>query len=255
MNPPRSRLTRTPPARSAPLRKFGRPPAPDPANEPRTAPRSFSGIADAAATICGPLENGVRTAYAVIDDYMKRGYDAARGNQDFSNQRGYMPDNKTYQSGWPSNPWASPQMLTEQWMTAMKTWTDLWSAFIPGGAQAWNPAAMGMGYPMGFPTSGGPAPTVSVQVSSQRPIKVTANVIPGSDLCELRVDALQSEGPVAPAIAGASVTRVPGSVNVSVAVSAEQPVGRYSGSIRKAGDGCVVGRLTVEIMAPSETCA
>src|SRR5580658_5134736 len=40
------------------------------------------------------LECGVHTAYTVIDDYMRRGYEAARLKQDGANGRGKMNENK-----------------------------------------------------------------------------------------------------------------------------------------------------------------
>src|SRR5580658_2495127 len=92
------RLKRPQPARGGPIR--------NPIAPPRSSPEP---AAFAGAAVCGALENGVRTAYAVIDDYMRRGQEAARGIYNDSNRRGPMNENRgNFNGGFnPMNPFAS----------------------------------------------------------------------------------------------------------------------------------------------------
>jgi hypothetical protein len=256
MNPSRSRQRREPPARSGPIRNSVTTPpekkaAPGAANGPvagenpcdpsRWAPMSRE-------IVNGALESGVRTAYAVIDEYMRRGYEAARMNREHPDRRGYMSDNSANYGNRP-NPWGPMAPFTEQWMAAMRAWTEAWSAFVPGGLQQmWNPA--GAGY-----SNAAPAPTVSVQVSSPRPTEVTANLRPGADCVSLEADPLQGEGASAATIKHVLISHEPGRVRVSVNVGADQPAGCYRGAIRRKADRSIVGDLTVVISDPVRASA
>lgn len=129
MTPSSPRLKRKQPAQSGPVRNSA---VPQPKNAPEAAAAARDPISAAGAAVCGALENGVRTAYAVIDEYMRRGQETARGifNND-PNRRGTMSDDRgSYPGGFnPSNPMA---MFTEQWMMAMRAWSQAWSSFAPG---------------------------------------------------------------------------------------------------------------------------
>ena len=156
-----------------------------------------------------------------------------------------MNDNRSnFGNQW--NPWGPMSALTEQWLMAMRPWTDAWSAFIPGGwpPQAWNSGG-GTGY-----SNAGPMPAVSVQVWSKRPAEVTAQLCAGPDLIALTADALRGEGFAAPLIEQVSITREPGRVRVRVEIGAGQPAGCYRGAIRKKADGSIAGELTVVITEP-----
>jgi hypothetical protein len=188
-----------------------------------------------AEAMYGALESGVRTAYQVIDEYMRRGYEAAGNNHRDPNRGDPMNGNKSpYIDA--QNPWGAMSQLTEQWLTAMRAWTEAWSTFIPGnGPTPWNP----VGRPV----------TISVRVLSARPAEVTANLRPGADLMDLVADALQSEGNQRASIdsESISITREPGRVRVNVKVSIDRPAGIYRGPIRNRADGNVAGDLTVTI--------
>jgi hypothetical protein len=209
------RRKREPPARSAPLRS---------------------------GTVCEALEQGVRTAYAVIDEYMRRGFQAARDTQDTSNTRGYMNDNRSnYENRF--NPWGSMPPMGEQWMTAMRAWADAFAAFLPGGfPQTWAPP----GASYCAPNPAQPL-ALAVHVSSPRPIEVSPTLNAGCDLIALTVEPLQGQGFAAPPIDNVTITKLAGCVRVSITVTADQPPGTYRGTIRKTVDGSMAGDLTVTI--------
>jgi hypothetical protein len=227
MNQSDSHLKRTTPAQSEPIR--------NPIAPPRKSPEP---VAFAGAAVCGALENGVRTAYAVIDDYMRRGQEAARGIYNDSNRRGPMNENRgSFNGGFnPMNPFAT---ATEQWMTAMRAWGQVWSGFVP---EAWMQQGMNP-----FANNGGGASTVSVKVSSARPVEVVAIVNPGPDALQLVSEPLLAQGFPAPPIEPPSIGREAGVLRVSVNVEAQQPAGRYSGVVRKKTDGLIAGELIVVI--------
>lgn len=195
----------------------------------------------AGAAVCGVLENGVRTAYAVIDDYMRRGQDAARGIFNDPNRRGSMSDEKSgfgggFNGGF--NPWGNPMaMVTEQWLSAMRAWSQAWSGMAPGG---WP--QMG-GFPFAAP--GGQARGVAVQVKSSQPVEVNVSLYPGTDTQPLTADVLGAEGFSAPPLAAPQIARQQGTVRVSVEIGAQQPSGRYRGLIRSAGT--VAGEMIVVV--------
>jgi hypothetical protein len=249
MNPPSSRLKRTPPKQSGPVRNSMALPLPPRAVQESGAPRDP--VAAAGAAVCGALENGVSTAYALIDEYMRRGQDAARGIFNDPTRRGYMSDERPgfpggFNSAPPSssaNPFNSANplsMLTEQWMMAMRFWSQAMSSFVPGG---WPPAGMN---PFA-PQQNTAPPKVSVKVSSSRPVEVTANLYPGLDLLGLTSESLRAEASKAAPIDPAEISRESGMIQVSIKVGAKQPAGRYHGYIRKKADGSVAGELTVVI--------
>lgn len=228
------RLKRTPPAQSGPIRNGAAPPQ---SSAKTTAPKDP--ISAAGEAVCGVLENGVRTAYAVIDEYMRRGQDAARDIFNDPNRRGAMNDERSnFPGGYnPSNPMA---MFAEQWMTAMRAWSQAWSSFAPGGA--WPMPGMNP-----FAPSAAQSPTVTVKVSSSSPVEVTANLHPSQDSATLIADPLRAEGFTAPDIAAPEIAREAGAVSVTVKVGPKQHAGRYRSIIRRKADGSAAGDLTVVV--------
>lgn len=185
----------------------------------------------------GALENGVRTAYAVIDEYMRRGQETARAMFNDSYKRGPMNDEKgNFGGGY--NPWNPMAMFTEQWMMAMRMWSQAWSSFMP---PAWQQSGMN---PFAFYQSA--APSVSITVSSAAPTEVALKLSPGLDLAGLVSEPLRAEEAAAsPAIEAPLVTREAGAVGVNVKIGAKQPKGRYRGFIRRETDKSIAGELTV----------
>jgi hypothetical protein len=168
---------------------------------------------------------------------MQRGYDAARNSQNSSDGKGKMSDKPNY-GGW-SNPWGPMSGPMEQWFTAVRAWTEMWSSFAPGGRgsawqQPWNTGSAGY--------SGWAAPPLSVRIVSQRQAEVTANLTPGAEYGSLATDV--------PGLSGVSIFREGGKVCVSLQVETHQAAGHFSGRIK--ADGRDVGSLAVTIVDPSD---
>jgi hypothetical protein len=242
------RQKRTPPDRVGPIRNsrlgFVVPPA--------TAPAPAAEPLEPVTEVCEALERGVRSAYAVIDEYMRRGRQAARSFQDATNLGGFVMDDKSNFGGsgfggsgfGGSNPWGSMPPIAEQWMAAMRAWANAWAQFIPGGIPPmWNPAAYGMG--PNAPTM--PAWPLTISVTSSRPTEVTATITPGCDAVALTVEPLQAQGIAAPPIDGVTAVRSAGALKLTVKVKPDQPEGTYRGTVRKSADGCPAGEVIVVI--------
>ena len=238
MKPSSQRLKRTPPKQNGPIRN---PVAPQ--TEP-DASALRDPVSAAGAAMFGALENGVRTAYAVIDEYMRRGQDAARDIFNDSTRRGFMSDDKSdFPGGYNSqgyNPWNSMGMFTDQWMAAMRAWSQAWSSVVPNGGWPFpgvNP----------FAPNTGSAPTVTFKVSSSLPVEVTANLHPAPDSPTLVAEPLRADGFTAPSIDAPEITRAAGAVTVAIKIGAKQPKGRYRSTIRRKADEGIAGELTVVI--------
>jgi len=232
MKSPSARLKRTPPKQTGPLRNPMAPP-------PRSAPEPAAvrdPIAATGAAVCGALENGVRTAYAVIDEYMRRGQDTARSIFNDPTRRGSVSDDRGNAAGG-FNPMNPLTMFAEQWMMAMRPWIQGWSAFAPN---AWPQPGTNP-----FATAANAAPTVSVKIVSTRPVEVTANLYPGLDHAGLVCDALSDDAVTATPIEPPEIIRDSGGVRISVKVADKQPAGQYRGLIRRRADGNVAGDLVV----------
>ena len=229
MTPDEPRAKRVPPERAGPVRNsfFPPPPMPHPGNPLRDA-----------------LECGVRTAYTVIDDYMRRGYEAARSTRDHANRRGNMPDENQNYGSW-NNPWGPMAAPFQQWMFAMQAWMSAWSSFMPG---AW-PQQM---YTTA-PGQAGAAVPVSVEVTSYKPVKVTASVSlsPGAESMPLTLGPLSGDATTAPQ--GVALAIRQGIAVVAVTVTAEQLAGTYRCDIQ--AQGRCVGGLSIVVADPPRDSA
>jgi hypothetical protein len=184
------------------------------------------------------LECGVRTAYTVIDEYLRRGNEAARNNRDHLSGRGPMRDERSNFSGW-NSPWGQMGAPMQQWICALQAWTNAWSAFMPGG---WT-------QPMGAGCTAA-APPVSVRVSSHSPAEVTTvvDLIPGAECIPLTVDTLTGEGNTPPHLKDVSITSEQGCVRIHVPIPEYYVKGKYIGEIKSGGR--TAGHLTVVIADP-----
>ena len=259
MSPSRPRIRRSPPERTRPVRNPVVPPGqPAPGigtlidatvgEALRTAERL---AAASGATVQGAVECGVKTAYTVIDEYMRRGREAA-SRQERPNWRSDMKDDRQNFGNW-STMFGPMGPLMAPWMQMMQAWTTAMSSFVPGAAQqpAWNPYAWGGAAGGPHPPGAAASPMVSVQVSSHCPTEVSLSVAPGADAGTLVADALPvDDGSGAPPLVAVAFTCTPGHVRVSVTVPNDQPAGRYSGAVRDAA-GMQVGDLTVDVSGPA----
>jgi hypothetical protein len=239
MTPSGPRLKRTSPAQSGSIRNAAASSRSDAGPAVPKKPAPADPISAAGAAVCGALEGGVRTAYAVIDEYMRRGQDAARDIFNDPSRRGSMNNDErpNFPGGYnQSNPMA---MFAEQWMMAMRAWSQAWSSFAPGG---WPMPGMNP-----FVPSAGQSPTVTVKVSSASPVEVTANLHPGTDAASLVAEPLRAEGHTAPEIAAPEIIREGSTVSVAVKIGPKQPKGRYRSNIRRKADGSVAGDLVVVV--------
>jgi hypothetical protein len=197
-------------------------------------------ISAAGAAVCGVLENGVRTAYAVIDEYMRRGQNAARATYQDFNKRGAMnQDRPNFGGPYTNNPWGPMSMMMEQFMMAMRMWNQAMSSFMPG---AFPQAGM---YPAPF--SEPAMPSVAVKVSSVSPVEVELTLYPGPDFAGLCCDPLRAEAFAAPPMEPATIEREQGGVRLAVKVGAAQAKGRYHALVRRETDRSVAGELVVTV--------
>lgn len=106
------------------------------------------------------VEGGVRTAYSVIDEYLRRGQEAARGLFNDSNMRGPMNQVRGNCGGYTYAPWSgysqpgvycppgNPMtMMMDQWVTAMRAWTGFWFTCVPPPMPQCVPAPCSCGQP------------------------------------------------------------------------------------------------------------
>jgi hypothetical protein len=203
-------------------------------------------------TTRGAVERGVETAYAVIDEYIRRGQAAAGRHHHTNNSGGSMNQppysRNSYGSG--PNPWSQMNPLMAPWMQAMQMWTNSMMAFMPTNAAnnpmaAWASAWTGAG--------SAPHPEIAVRASSTQPVEVTVTLDAGADLTRLGADPLtNAENPKAPKIVGTTVESAPGRVRVRITVPDDQPLGHYAGALRDP-TGVARGGLCIEVGATTST--
>jgi len=299
---PSKRRKRTPPERGGPRRSSAQPATPeekrsgretsntsdtDSKNDSRherdysygravdrgleAARRVVDGVVGAVdATTRGAVERGVETAYAVVDEYMRRGRTAASQRRNGNSGNSGNPVNYgnfgggsvghqhggystggggAGNGGGPFNsgggPWGGGNMSSNPmfapWIQMMRMWTDSMMAFMPTGAP--NPFAMWTG-------AAQPRPAIAVRTASVNPAEVTVTLDAGAEWLLLRVDALENpDEPGASSIAAPTITCEPGRVSVHVSVPASQTAGHYHGTIRDSG-GVRRGELCVDVEAP-----
>jgi hypothetical protein len=194
------------------------------------------------------VESGVRTAYEVIDEYMRRGQEAARGIFNDLNMGGYMSNNRQNCPGGPGyggpgygfTPWNPMAMVTEQWIAAMCAWSQAWCSMVPGLRQpATNPC-----YSTEERTE-----SVKLKTSSKKPAEFSASLCPGLDLNCIESEPLEAQGFEADPIPRPVLSREEGKVVMRITVvDPEQKKGTYRGLILRRSDRSIVGDVTVKVM-------
>jgi hypothetical protein len=179
-------------------------------------------------------EGGVRNAYDVIEDYMRRGYEAAFDNQN-SIRRGPMKQDKANLN---IQTILTPlTQLSDLWLDGMRKWIDVLSAFVPRESETASASA---------PVH---PPQVTVQVFSDRPTDVSVQLTPGTDEKDLKADSLD-DGPNVPPIKAGNISIKrdnKGNVRILLKVDKDQPAGKYVGAIRVESDHRPVGKIIATI--------
>ncbi len=249
------RLRREPPLRTAPTRN--RMVRLDPARGGGVAGTvveqgvhaAYRAVEVADATLRGTVERGVETAYAVIDEYMTRGREAAGGYHQRMGD-GQMDRNQT------GGPWGAawgPAMnpMMAPWVNMMYLWAQTMGAFT-------QPFAGSPATPWGPPNpcapTAGVSPAISVQVKSDKPAEVSVQLDPGTDQMTLAADPLNlapagGDAGVAP-LGSTAFDSKPGHVRFRIAIPATQPDGTYTGNVHDTA-GIVRGRVSVIITSIS----
>lgn len=127
-----SHRKRRPPEREAPYRRMPVPVAvagegghaPHERKRRRRGGREKSVLEDAAA-------RGVNTAYCVVEEYVRRGYEAARAYERVVNQETTMGHNDRH-PGCDRDGWNPMEAMMAPWMVMTRAWLDSMSAFMPG---------------------------------------------------------------------------------------------------------------------------
>jgi len=184
---------------------------------------AFRMAESAGATMQGAVERGVDTAYTVIEDYMRRGQQAAGRYRDRTQgERTMNGDNY-------SNGYGPMGAMMEPWMQAMRMWTQTMSAFVPGGA------AMGSEWMNAFtsPLYGAQHGGVAVRITSATPAEVAVDVDPRAYCVPLKAAPLvhTTTPGTAPALVGVDLQYVDNRCRVSITVPHDQPAGTYSGAV------------------------
>jgi hypothetical protein len=192
----------------------------------------------------------------VIDDYLRRGQQAARDLWSGPGLTEGMRDPRQL----------AGRML--QYATDMSAgWVELVSAVMMNGGQLPAPTGqapvqfdLGGGRPVGRAPAGPraaaeqPAPgnvQLAVQVQSSRAVKVAVDLQPQAAEAALAVHELRPEassGSRRPRIGGVVVAReADGRLVVQLKVPSRQPAGVYSGAIIDQGSSLACGRVTVTV--------
>jgi hypothetical protein len=210
----------------------------------------------------GAVERGVETAYLVIDEYMRRGREAAgryyertTGSNGTGGTNGSdaMNDRTKFDADWTRTMAQVPPFLAP-WMLAQRMWMDAFASWIPAG-QALSRAWL---YPM---MPGGsfwpwmPSPSrISYQVQSSQPAEVSATVDFVAPQDRLSVGDLKptGEGAAGPAIRSVGIALASaGHVRITVNVPPGQAAGTYVGEIHD-DRGNKRGTVTVVVGAARE---
>lgn len=247
----RKRLKREAPPRSAPIRNSVTGALRDSTSS--SIPLALSDAVDqslkaaerltatADATMKGAVERGVDTAYMVIEEYMRRGQEAAsRFRQRNGGGRSDMNDDQQRfgpfgNASGPMGPIIAP------WVQAMRMWTDAMATFAAGG----GPTVELMNrFLAGFAVA---RPKISVEVSSEYPTEVIVALDPGAELTKLTAEPLvHAEDKNAPPLAATVIDCASDIVRIRLTVPNDQPAGQYRGAIKDPA-GIKRGELVAQV--------
>jgi hypothetical protein len=270
----RPRLKRDPLPRSAPIRnpvipgtragRTGRPPDAEPPPNPTAPPEPFGGFETAAGGLNGAVERGVRNAYAVIEEYMLRGREAARQYQQAFNQGEQMNNDPRHCNDWGGGggPWGAMGQMGAMgpmgpmgawmapWMQMTRVWMDCMRAFVPmptdagGYGDQWGAGCSSS-------TTARRRPRLSVLVSSRRLTEVVVDITPGAESTNLEVGRLRHQDESA-WLEISEIRCEEGQLRVRVSVPDDKPAGRYLGEVYD-DRCCKRGEIMVKVFPDGDT--
>ena len=154
-----------------------------------------------------------------------------------------------------STMWGPMAPMVGPWFQLMRAWTDNMSPFMPGG-NGMTADWMNQFMPMMAMFGAGSAARakVSVRVSSQNPVEVTAHIDSVAEGVRLTAEPLKHSSGHGPSLNGIRIEHRSGHVQVRLTVPHDQAGGRYTGAVHDES-GNRRGEITVEIDAPPGAAA
>src|SRR5258708_26483896 len=223
----RKRLRRDDPVRDRPMRDFSKLyKRSDSVNETHSAKPVSSGAARKAGG--GPLAEGVELAYSVIEKYIAEGRQTAEGFSSQPSSTQVTNDNL--------------QDVVERMLQLQAAMLPLWMETLATLVKA-DPARNGhASRPDAWPSNGNNSAetmAVSIEVVSLRPVQVSVELRPNSEvqsLVSLGLNAIDSSKPVLTDVSFVP-DDVPGRMKLRLRIPESHPPGTYSGVIVNRDSG------------------
>jgi hypothetical protein len=254
--PQRNQRAKKPPLnRSKPIRSWSKAFGAGSASKAAKAPKSAKGpeAAKTSQTGNGPVADGVRLGYRVIDDYLKKGQEAAQTLGGAGGETLKAASTEVQRLTQRMFQYASD--LASAWMELVQTMTATGLANEEASAKNGAPG------PAARAEQAAPAEREAASDSSDLPCAVSLEIespLPTETTIDLRrraidrpvdVQALSSDDPAAPRITGISIAALPkaGRVLVRVRVPPTQPAGVYRGLIIDRSTNLPCGTLAIRV--------
>jgi hypothetical protein len=249
-----TRWRRIEPERTEPRRSFAGVLRDEPRSRAATGGRRWEPfVAAEAADDCASdddgVADGVRSAYRVLDEQIRRGQRIAREQAE-----------RLCGPAWEDPRHAMEQSMRTYFDAALDMWmqwVDLTAATVRFdewwgrdlGVPGFGPAARQPVRPHAEPPTGGVP--VTVEVTGDRPTRVWTDLAPAVLTTPVTLQPLRSVSVEHPPLMDVTLTHEPARPPlVRVRVPAGQPAGQYHGFVLDAHSGARLGILTVEIVAP-----
>jgi hypothetical protein len=249
--------------RSKPIRSWSKAFGGSSASKSAKAPKSAKGPepAKSSETANGMVADGVRLGYRVIDDYLKKGQEAAQSLGGAGGETLKAASTEVQRLTQRMFQYASD--LASAWMELVQTMTATGLANDEAATKngAPRPATRGEqaappGREAGSDPSDQPCP-VSLEIDSPLPTETTIDLRRRAIDQPVDVQALSSDDPGAPRITGISIAALPkaGRVRVRVRVPPTQPAGVYRGLIIDRNTNLPCGTLAIRVGPAGESPA
>lgn len=181
------------------------------------------------------VEQGVRSAYEVIDAYIQQGQKIASELAGMS------------YSGLPLL--ENTQELQGRWVQLSSELLANWFDLIGLAFQTVMPGQAGRQNEQESPGSAArePAPQITWDIRSPRAVRLRADLVPGAGRFALTTEGLRSQSGAASIPAVLETRFNDGSVGIRVEVPADQPDGTYIGTVLNSQTGEIVGEAMLEL--------